>query len=228
MIRQSELFFIDYRTHELTNIDFLIIARFLPINAIIKHARLFNMAPQIKMTDIIIKRRIKKALNVNKPIKDINLAYTITDLPNLYKEIKIRKPELITVNKSKPAITEFKPLKTLTVESEKLKILLNIKRKAKPDDIILKKKAKLMILSTVSKILVSRFSFIDDGSDNNKKENDVNKAIKNYLIFIGVIISDLNLKRLIFVTINKDGDFKSTIFVIDKHLRLFVLTSSHE
>jgi hypothetical protein len=77
-------------------------------------------------------------------------------------------------------------------------------------------------------VLISRFSFIDDGSDDNKKENNINKTIKDYLIFIGVMISDPDSKRLMFVTINKDGDFKSTIFAIDKHLYLFVLTSFHE
>jgi hypothetical protein len=89
---------------------------------------------------VAIKRRIKKALNVNKPIKDVNLAYTITDLLNLYKKIRIRRLELIIINKSKPAIIRFKPPKTLTVKFGKLKILLNIKRKTKSDNIIPKKK----------------------------------------------------------------------------------------
>jgi hypothetical protein len=108
-------------------------------------------------------------------------------------------------------------------------MLLNIKRKAKSDDITPeKKRVKLTVILIISKVLISRFSFIDDGSDDNEKKNDINKAIKDYLIFIGVIISDLNPKRLMFATINKDGDLKNTIFVIDKYLRLFVLTSSHE
>jgi hypothetical protein len=77
-------------------------------------------------------------------------------------------------------------------------------------------------------MLISRFFFIDDGSNDNEKKNDVSEAIKDYLIFINVIISDPDLKRLIFAIINEDGDFKNTIFVIDKHLRLFVLTSFHE
>jgi hypothetical protein len=151
----------------------------------------------------------------------------MTDLLNLYKEIRMRRPELIIISKSKPAITGSKSLKTLTVESEKLKILLSIKRKAKLDDITLKKKAKLIILSIVNKILISRFSFINDGSEDNKK-NDISEAIKDYLIFIGVIINDPDPKRLIFVTIDENGDLKNTIFAIDKYLRLFVLTSSHE
>jgi hypothetical protein len=130
------------------------------------------------MTDVAIKRRIKKALNVNKPIKDVNLAYAITDLLNLYKEIKIRRLELIIVSKSKPAIIGFKPLKTLIVESGKLKILLNIKRKTKSDDITLKKKAKLIILSTVSKVLISRFFFIDDRSEDNEKKTMLTKRLK--------------------------------------------------
>jgi hypothetical protein len=141
----------------------------------------------------------------------------------------MRKPELIIINKSKPAITGFKSPKTLTIESGKLKILLSIKRKAKSDDIIPeKKRAKLTVVSTVSKVLISRFSLIDDGSDDNEKKNDVSETIKDHLIFIGVIISDPDPKRLIFATINEDGDLKNTIFAIDKHLRLFVLTSSHE
>jgi hypothetical protein len=153
----------------------------------------------------------------------------MTDLSNLYKEIKIRRPELITVNKSKPAITGSKPLKTLTVGSEKLEILLDIKRKAKPDDITPeKKRVKPTVVSTISKMLTSRFSPIDDGSDDNEEKNDVSKTIKDHLISIDVIISDPDPKRLMFATINEDGDLKNTIFAIDKHLRPFVLTSSHE
>jgi hypothetical protein len=181
-----------------------------------------------KITDIIVKSRIKKALNANKSIKDVNLAYTIINLLNLYKKIKMRRLKLITVSKSKPVITEFKPLKTLTVKSGKLKMLLDIKRKIKSDDITPKKRVKLTILSTVSKALTFCFFFIDDGSENNEKKNDVSEAIKDYLIFIGVIINDPDLKRLMFATINKDGDLKGTIFAINKHLRPFVLTTSHE
>jgi hypothetical protein len=153
----------------------------------------------------------------------------MTDFPDLYQEIKMRRPELIIVSKSKPAITEFKLPKTPTVEFGKLKILLNTKRKVKSDDITSeKKRVKLTVISIISKVLISRFSFIDDGSDDNEKENDVSETIKDHLIFIDVIINDPDPKRLMFVTINKDGDFKDTIFVIDKHLRLFVLTSFHE
>jgi hypothetical protein len=141
----------------------------------------------------------------------------------------MRRPELIIISKSKPVITGFKPPKTLTVEFKKLKMLLNIKRKVKPDDIIPeKKKIKLTIILIISKVLISRFSFINDGSDDNEKKNIINKTIKNHLIFIGVMINDPDLKRLIFATINEDGDLKNTIFAIDKHLRLFVLTSFHE
>jgi hypothetical protein len=141
----------------------------------------------------------------------------------------MRKLKLIIVSKLKSAVTGSKPLKTLIIGFEKLKILLNIKRKAKPDDITPeKKRVKLTVVSIVNKILIFRFSSIDDGSNNNEKENDVSEAIKNYLIFIDVIISDPDPKRLIFATIDEDGDFKNTIFVIDKHLRLFVLTSFHE
>jgi hypothetical protein len=140
----------------------------------------------------------------------------------------MRRPKLIIINKSKPAITGYRLLKTSTVESGKLKILLNIKRKAKSDDITLKKRAKLIILSTVSKALISRLFSIDDGSNDNEKEKDVSETIKNYLILIDVIISDPDPKQLIFATINKDDDLKNTIFAINKHLRLFVLTSFHE
>jgi hypothetical protein len=52
----------------------------------------------------------------------------------------MRKLKLIIINKSKPAIIGFKLPKTLTVKSEKLKILLSIKRKVKSDDIIFEKK----------------------------------------------------------------------------------------
>jgi hypothetical protein len=153
----------------------------------------------------------------------------MTDLFNLYKEIRMRRPELIIINKSKPAIIGFKSFKTLTVRSGKLKILLNIKRKTKSDDITPeKKRVKLTVMSTINKVLISHFSFIDDGSDDNEEENDINKAIKDHLIFIGVMINDPDSKRLMFATINKDGDLKDTIFAINKYLRLFVLTSFYE
>jgi hypothetical protein len=140
----------------------------------------------------------------------------------------MRRLKLITINKSKPAITGFKSLKTLTVESEKLRMLLNIKRKIKPDDITPEKRAKLIILLIISKALISRFFSIDDGSEDNEKKNDINEAIEDYLIFIDVIINNPDPKRLMFATINEDGDRKNMIFAIDKHLRLFVLTSFHE
>jgi hypothetical protein len=107
-------------------------------------------------------------------------------------------------------------------------MLSGTKRKAKPDDITPEKRAKPMVLSTASKALTSRFSPIDDGSEDNEEEDDVSEAIEDHLIPISVVISDPDPKRLMFATINKDGDLKGTIFAIDKHLRPFVPTSSHE
>jgi hypothetical protein len=102
-----------------------------------------------------------------------------------------------------------------------------LKRKAgHSDDISPRKIARANIVSSASKSLSSRFSPIDDGSEG--EEDDIGKQIGDHMIPIGLYALDPKPKRLVFATIDMEGQLELAVYPIDRSFHQFTTTPQHE